>query len=426
LALSLGEWDDSRAAVALAGLAQKDSTNADMVVAIKSSASRRPAELFAAMARSGIQPGPSEGLIGHLVLLTAGQRDGKQLQQILAALSQPAELNGRHASWQLSAFGQCLRELERNSRTEPFDEALRSARAMSPALIASARALAADDKAPVADRISGLGLLGIGAEGEKQDSVPLAALLNPRVPLDLQTAALIRLGQLRSDAVATAILQVWPVLSPALRQQSLDVILRRPVWIRELLEAVQKKAMTSSELGASVRQRLLAQRDESLRGTARRLLAEADSSSRSNVVIRYLSAVTAAHGDGGRGAALFGQHCAVCHKLRGEGQGAAPDLASVVDRSPERMLIAILDPNRAVEDRYVNYVARVRGGDEFSGMLASENANSVTLVGAGGGRETILRSDLESLTSTKLSLMPEGFEQFLTPQDIADLLAHIR
>jgi putative membrane-bound dehydrogenase-like protein len=426
LALTLGEWDDSRSASALAELARRDSTDPDMILAIKSSATRRPGEIFTALAKSGIDSVPLEGLMGHLVMLTIGQRNEKQAQQILTTLKQPADSAGTHASWQLSAFAQYLQELERTRPAEQSDEALRNARALLPSFLASARKLASDESVRVPERIAALGLLGRDVGSETKDAAALAALLNPRVPLDLQGAALSRLGQLRSDAVAQSILQVWSVLSPSLRQQSLDLLLRRPVWIKELLAAVETKRVTSAELGASVRQRLLVHSDVSVRETARRLLATADNSSRTELVTRYLSGVTAVRGDAQRGAALFGQHCAVCHKLRGEGQGAAPDLASVVDRSPERMLIAILDPNRAVEDRYVNYIARVRGGDEFSGMLASENANSITLVGAGGGRETILRADLESLTSTRLSLMPEGFEQFLSPQDIADLLAHIK
>ena len=424
LALTLGEWDDPRAAATLAEVARRDSTNADMILAIKSSAVRRPAELFAAMVKTGADPGLLEGLISHLVLLTVAQRDGKQVQQILETVGQPAEPGGRHAAWQLSAFAQCLQELERTAREK--DEALQSALAMLPPLLISARTLATDDARPATHRAAALGLLGRDAASEAEDAGTLATLLNPRMPLELQAAVLSRLGQLRTEAVARSILQAWPVLSPSLRQQSLDVILRRPVWIVELLGAVESKKVTLSELGASVRQRLLAHTDEAVRRRARGLLAGSDNSSRVELVTRYLSEIRTIPGNAGRGSALFLQHCAACHRLRGEGMGAAPDLASVVDRTPERMLIAILDPNRAVEDRYVNYVARVRGGDEFSGMLASENANSVTLVGAGGGRETILRTDLESLTSTKLSLMPEGFEQFLSAHDIADLLAHIK
>jgi hypothetical protein len=37
-----------------------------------------------------------------------------------------------------------------------------------------------------------------------------------------------------------------------------------------------------------------------------------------------------------------------------------------------------------------------------------------------------MRSDLRSLTAQPRSLMPEGFEQFLTPQDLADLISFIQ
>ena len=61
-----------------------------------------------------------------------------------------------------------------------------------------------------------------------------------------------------------------------------------------------------------------------------------------------------------------------------------------------------------------------RNGDEYSGMLVSETANTIVLANPTGARETLSRSDIVSLTSTRKSLMPDGFEQFLKPQDLAD------
>ena len=58
-------------------------------------------------------------------------------------------------------------------------------------------------------------------------------------------------------------------------------------------------------------------------------------------------------------------------------------------------------------------------------MLVAETANSITLRSA-NGEETILRADLAQLTSSGLSLMPEGFEKIFTPQDLADLIAFVR
>jgi hypothetical protein len=50
----------------------------------------------------------------------------------------------------------------------------------------------------------------------------------------------------------------------------------------------------------------------------------------------------------------------------------------------------------------------------------------VTLVGADGKAQTILRTDLESLSSTGKSAMPEGLEKDLSPQDLADVIVHVR
>ncbi len=59
-------------------------------------------------------------------------------------------------------------------------------------------------------------------------------------------------------------------------------------------------------------------------------------------------------------------------------------------------------------------------------MLAGETGNSITLVGPDGKKEVILRGDLDELTSSGKSAMPEGLEKEVPPQDLADLIAHVR
>ena len=92
----------------------------------------------------------------------------------------------------------------------------------------------------------------------------------------------------------------------------------------------------------------------------------------------------------------------------------------------EDILLRILDPNQAFETKYINYTAATKSGRELSGIIAAETPNSITLRNAGGTDETILRGDIKELTSSRLSLMPEGFENTLKPQDMADLIAFIR
>src|SRR5207253_10331868 len=89
-------------------------------------------------------------------------------------------------------------------------------------------------------------------------------------------------------------------------------------------------------------------------------------------------------GDWNRGLKILTKTCASCHQLGGVGHPVGPDLASVGDKSPQGLLTAILDPNRAVEARYINYVAVTKNGLTMTGVLASETGNSVTLIGPDG------------------------------------------
>jgi hypothetical protein len=55
----------------------------------------------------------------------------------------------------------------------------------------------------------------------------------------------------------------------------------------------------------------------------------------------------------------------------------------------------------------------------------AETATTLTLVQSGGTSEKILRSDIAQIRASGLSLMPEGLEQNMTPQDLADLISYL-
>src|SRR5262249_33187720 len=103
-----------------------------------------------------------------------------------------------------------------------------------------------------------------------------------------------------------------------------------------------------------------------------------------------------------------------------------PDLNSVADKSLDGLLIAILDPNQAVEARYIGYTAVTKAGVTHTGLIAAETSTSITLLGIDGKKNTILRTDLDELFSSGKSAMPEGLEKDVTHQEMADLLAFIR
>jgi putative heme-binding domain-containing protein len=171
-------------------------------------------------------------------------------------------------------------------------------------------------------------------------------------------------------------------------------------------------------------QRLKTHVDASVRQQAGRLFAES-LAERAAVVESYRDALELT-GDAARGGEAFRKNCAICHRKGDMGTEVGADLATVVTRTPEALLISILDPNREVDPKYVQYTVLTVDGLAASGMIAAETATSVTLTGAEQVTTTIPRDDIEELRSTGMTLMPEGFEKMLDKQAMADLIAFLR
>ena len=203
-----------------------------------------------------------------------------------------------------------------------------------------------------------------------------------------------------------------------------NVLLSRPAWNKSLLDAMEDETIIAVELDASTRQRLITQKDATLKQRAAKLLAVNASTSRQQVIDKHLG-VLKRTGDSIRGGTVFKKKCSSCHQLKGIGKQLGADLAALKDKSPRSLLTAILDPNRAVEAKFLGYIAVTNSGSIHAGMLLGESSNSVRLIGSDGKQTTILRRDLETLASTRLSFMPEGLEKDLQPQDLADVMAFV-
>src|SRR5262249_55195951 len=151
--------------------------------------------------------------------------------------------------------------------------------------------------------------------------------------------------------------------------QVLDVLLAREEWLQAALDAIERKEIAAAEIDAVRRQRLLDHKVEAVRQRVAKLFAGAIAPDRQKVVDEYQPALKLT-GDPARGLQAFTKNCATCHKLGDIGHVVGPDLASLGDKSPPFLLVSMLDPNRAVEARYVNYTALLKNGQSLSGIVA--------------------------------------------------------
>jgi len=429
LAFSLGEWKDSRAGRVLGRLMMKDWTDSAMQLALLSSAIPHLREIVVEVFDHAKNAEIPASLAEEVVRLITETDDETLLTSVLDPMNEAAA-NGSVA-WPVAGMNGLLNALDSNEKTwDDFQKAAgkRLGKALDrlALLFDKARTLSQGQGTPISDeeRLMAIGLLGRGpSQRQDGDMQLLGELLGPQQSRWVQEAALAGLQHGHGGEVGKILLKQWRACGTILRQEVLNTLLGRGEWVSELISALERGTVQPGELGPLQQQKLLNYPDAAIRNRSVQLFASIDADRRK--VVEAYKDVAQLQGDRTKGHELFVKNCSICHRLSGEGQSVGPDLGTVADKPVQELLVAILDPNQAVDPAYVAYSAVTKDDREVSGVLASETGNSISLRVPGGAEERVLRSDLKQLTSSGRSLMPEGFETGFKRQDLADLIAYV-
>jgi putative heme-binding domain-containing protein len=79
-----------------------------------------------------------------------------------------------------------------------------------------------------------------------------------------------------------------------------------------------------------------------------------------------------------------------------------------------------------VDPKYSAYTLLTEDGLAITGLIVQETGNQIVVAEAGGKQTTLDRESLEQIQSTGLSLMPNGLEEQITPQQMVSLIAFLR
>ncbi len=209
------------------------------------------------------------------------------------------------------------------------------------------------------------------------------------------------------------------------RNEGIELALGRREWTEELVTRLEGKELSVGELTPSQRQRLVAHTDAVLAARARALFGPGTHEERAALVKRF-APVAELRGDDQRGMREFDRLCASCHRVRGHGNAVGPDLAPYRTKPAPDFLQAVLDPNSAIEPRFTAFAVELRDGRSLTGILRNETGSGLEVVQPGGVVDRVSRSQILSIQAQSQSLMPEGLEQGLQPQALADLLSWVR
>ena len=429
LALSLGATADVRAGELLGQLALRADQSPWLQAAILTSSRTHASvilQLLLAPPSTQEDPSPARQLfLEKLLASCSGESQATRTLQVLVSGNQP--LRG----WRLTALSRLVEAqaddldvlrggLIRSDKDSRLRTQLRS-------VLGEMAGLAIDPTATPETRIGAIRLLGRVTDTLESDIKLLAGLATNPAENERRRAALDRLGQLTTAEVPQHLLREWARYSPSIRQDLLRVLMSREAWAIRLLEAIREGTVQASELSAVDRQRLDSSANEKIKTLAKAALPPNQHSSRDEVIQRYLAiSQSPSPSASDRGRELFARHCSTCHQASGIGHPVGPELEPLANREWDFWVKNILDPSAVVEPRFVAYEIETRDGRNAIGIVQSETGSSLALIQPGGAAETFLRADVQSIRRLELSLMPEGLEAALPPEEFATLLAFLR
>lgn len=421
LAYSLGAASGAQRNTALSKIAIKDGGDPWFRLAILSSLHQGSGDVFESVVSDKAFRNTSHGREFLLALAKQIGADNRQ-GDIAAVLKSLGNLPAAEQPLAESLVTTLAEQLKGNARSEMLAAASGKGGAVLDDLLQHAKATASDDAEPLAARVDAVRTLRLAPLAVVQDQ--LVKLLDLRQPVEVQAAVLESLAEFDEPAVADLILTSWPSLSPRLRAGASETLMSRPAWLAALLNQVEQGGVSRGDLDAARVALLKKHPDEEIASRVAKLFAATALRERQEVVDQYQVALQTS-GVAESGKAVFKQVCAACHQLEGVGTAVGADLKGIRNRGLAALMLNILDPNREVKPQFQAYVIETEDGRVTTGMIQSENANSLNVRRADGTTVILQRNQIDELRSTGVSFMPEGLEKQINPQQMADLLAYL-
>ncbi|MFO0801161.1 MAG: PVC-type heme-binding CxxCH protein [Gemmataceae bacterium] len=338
------------------------------------------------------------------------------IQEVLASLREAPEPQG----WgDVYAHLSTSEVPEVRTRAESLAVLFGNARAL-----ADLKGRAADAKADPAARAAAIELLA------RRRVADLPTLLHP-----LLTDAAVRgpavraLAAVPHDTTAPRVLATYAQFTSTEKADAVQTLGSRPGWALALLTAVEKGTVPRADVSLVAARQMLALNDAAVTaklGAAWGTIRPA-SGDRTALARKWRGTLTTEYlrtADVVNGRQLYARHCASCHRIFGEGGDLGPDLTGSQRANLDYLLENVLDPSAVVPREFRVTNVRTTDGRLVSGVVTRDTAEGLTVRTT---NETVVlpRADIEGVTQTAISIMPEGLFDALRPEEVRDLVAYL-
>ena len=217
----------------------------------------------------------------------------------------------------------------------------------------------------------------------------------------------------------------WNGYTPAVREAVLAAMTAQTNLLQALLAGVERSDVPPWTINPERRNNLMKHKDDSIRERSTALFKDLQSGDRMKVYEEYKSVLTLTP-NATNGHAVFTRTCTSCHVVAGEGKTVGPDLTGIRNQPADVLLLHIIVPEFEIMPIYTTYNVETKDGQNFTGLLAAETTASVTLRQGLGIEQVIPRSNIASISSSRLSLMPQELEKTMSKQELADLVGFLK
>ncbi|MEM7600112.1 MAG: PVC-type heme-binding CxxCH protein [Verrucomicrobiota bacterium] len=247
---------------------------------------------------------------------------------------------------------------------------------------------------------------------------------------NLNKTAVRGLGVFDDPAIGKSLAKDYRKFWPKERPAVIDVLVSRKEWALALLERMEAGSIPREALTPFHARQMVAIGDAALEDRLREVWGEirqSDQAKRQRMeeLKQSLSADVVARADLSQGRLHYQTLCSACHQLYGEGGKLGPDLTGSGRANLDYLLENMVDPSAVVGADYRVTTITTSDGRVLSGVVASENKQTLSLRLL--NEETILeKRSIEKREVLPTSMMPEGLLRALQPDQIRDLIGYLQ
>lgn len=196
-----------------------------------------------------------------------------------------------------------------------------------------------------------------------------------------------------------------------------------------LLDVLETAANRAALRPASIR-RAVAKCSPEIQRRADKLIAQLDASTAQQKEKLEKLLALLKPGDVRRGQQVFHSPkaaCIHCHAIGYLGGRIGPDLTRIgALRSERDLLESIVFPSASFVQSYEPVLVATKDGRVFNGLLREDRPEDILLITGPDQQVRLLRSDIEEIQPSKVSIMPSGLDQQLTLEELSDLIAFLK